>query len=107
MCCGYAPIYGMADFCIGMVAACRVAVGLCCRRWALDSWKRIVFGTSASWRDAAGPRRREHGGGAGRQERLPMNPMTQPDTVEFLFCCRRRDLWIGWLITAGFFWRLR
>src|SRR5439155_2566214 len=51
----------MADVCIGMVAACRVAVGgaAAAGRWipGKDCVRHV-----ASWRDAAGPRRREHGG---------------------------------------------
>jgi len=58
----------MADVCIGVVTACRVAVG---RAAAAGHWipGKDCVRHVASWRDAAGPRRREHGGGASRRER--------------------------------------
>ena len=73
----------MADVCIGMVTACRVAVGgaAAALRWipGKDCVRHVAF-----WRDAAGPRRREHGGGATAWHDADESD-DAPDTGEF-FC---------------------
>src|SRR5258708_638688 len=73
----------MVDFCIGMVAAPRIFVGRAAAAWRRiprKGWGRHVD----SWRDAAEPRRREHGGGAaGRNDADEVDGPR--DTVGF-FC---------------------
>jgi len=85
----------MADVCIGMVTACRAAMGRAAAAWCRIPGKDCVRYVT-SWRDAAGPGRREHGSGAAGRNDADESDDT-PDTGKF-FC---RTGIVDWMADYG------